>query len=108
MPNNTISQVQVNDTTYDLLDANTLSAVSAIESRVKALEDSVGNKIEIFSSLQKMKFYKVAEGSSDERAEIKFETPNQTQKHLSFSIYKNYPKLTATSFSYDNSSSQTE
>lgn len=41
MPNNTISQVEVNGTTYDLLDANTLSAVSAIESRVTALEDSV-------------------------------------------------------------------
>ena len=41
MPNNTISQVEVNGTTYDLLDANTLSAVSSIESRVTALEDSV-------------------------------------------------------------------
>ena len=43
MPNNTISQVEVNGTTYDLLDMNTLSAVSAIERRVTALEDSVSS-----------------------------------------------------------------
>ena len=41
MANNTISQVTVNGTTYDLLDANTLSAVSALNTRVTALESSV-------------------------------------------------------------------
>lgn len=41
MPNNTISQVEVNGTTYDLLDANTLSAVSSLAQRVSTLEDSV-------------------------------------------------------------------
>lgn len=43
MPNNTISQVKVNGTTYDLLDANTLSTVSDLESRVTSLENSVAN-----------------------------------------------------------------
>ena len=43
MPNDTISQVEVNGTTYDLLDMNTLSAVSAIERRATALESSVGD-----------------------------------------------------------------
>ena len=39
--NNTISQVTVNGTTYDLLDANTLDAVSALTTRVANLESSV-------------------------------------------------------------------
>ena len=43
MANNTISQVTINGTTYDLLDANTLSAVSSLNTRVTALESSVGN-----------------------------------------------------------------
>ena len=43
MANNTISQVEINGTTYDLLDANTLSAVSALDQRVTTLESSVGN-----------------------------------------------------------------
>ena len=41
MANNTISQVTVNGTTYDLLDANTLSAVSDLEQKVTALESSM-------------------------------------------------------------------
>ena len=41
MANNTISQVEINGTTYDLLDANTLSAVSALDQRVTSLESSV-------------------------------------------------------------------
>ena len=39
--NNTISQVEINGTTYDLLDANTLSAVSDLKQKVTALESSV-------------------------------------------------------------------
>ena len=45
--NNTISQVEVNGTTYDLLDANTLSAVSALNTRVSQLENSVAKKTDI-------------------------------------------------------------
>ena len=41
MANNTISQVEINGTTYDLLDANTLEAVSTLEQKVTDLEDSV-------------------------------------------------------------------
>ena len=43
MANNTISQIQINGTTYDLLDAATRSTVSQLDSRVSTLEDSVGN-----------------------------------------------------------------
>ena len=45
--NNTISQVTINGTDYDLLDANTLSAVSALDARVTALESSVSRRVEI-------------------------------------------------------------
>lgn len=44
MANNTISQIEVNGITYDLLDANTLSAVSALNQRVTSLESSVSPK----------------------------------------------------------------
>ena len=41
MANNTISQVEINGTTYDLLDANTLSALDSLKTRVTTLESSV-------------------------------------------------------------------
>ena len=41
MANNTISQVEVNGTTYDLIDASTRSTVSQLDQRVSTLEDSV-------------------------------------------------------------------
>lgn len=44
MANNTISQVEINGTTYDLLDANTLSALDSLKTRVTTLEDSVADK----------------------------------------------------------------
>lgn len=43
MANNTISQVEINGTTYDLLDANTLSAVSSLREDVTALQNSVAS-----------------------------------------------------------------
>jgi len=52
MANNTISQVTVNGTTYDLLDANTLSAVSALNTRVTALESSVASKASTSDSIK--------------------------------------------------------
>lgn len=41
MANNTISQVEINGATYDLLDAATRSTVSQLDQRVSTLEDSV-------------------------------------------------------------------
>ena len=40
---NTISQVEINGTTYDITDATTRDTVSQLDSRVTALESSVGN-----------------------------------------------------------------
>ncbi len=39
--NNTISQVEINGTTYDITDATTRSTVSQLDQRVSTLEDSV-------------------------------------------------------------------
>ena len=43
MANNTISQVEINGTTYDLLDANTLDRLSDLETTVTTLESSMDN-----------------------------------------------------------------
>ena len=43
MAYDTISELKIGDTTYDLLDANTLSAVSALKQRVIALETATSN-----------------------------------------------------------------
>jgi len=51
MANNTISQVEINGTTYDLLDANTLNTVSSLKQKVTDLEASVDDlqKLNLFN-----------------------------------------------------------
>ena len=70
MANDTISQVEINGTTYDLLDAATRSTVSQLDTRVSNLEsylDASGNvnmKKKTITNLTSIEMYPPANNSN--------------------------------------------